>query len=126
MINYTVKTKKNPIDQTSKFYPQIAKQDYVSLKDVASEISGMCTVTLPDIVSVLSALQEQVEAVMRSGRSVRFGYLGSFRPTIVGKGTKKKEDVTEKLIERVRIRFTSGSYLRNKLKKESVRFKLVK
>ena len=123
MINYTVKSLRNPIDSTTKFYPQIGKQKYASLETIAEEISNMCTVTMPDIVSVLSAVQEQVEEILKTGHTVRLGYLGSFRPTIVGNAVAKKEDVTTKDILRVRVRFTMGSYLRKHLVKEQMKFK---
>lgn len=91
MINYTVKAKKNPVDASVKFYPQIGKQKATDLEEIAKEISVMCTLSLPDIVSVLSATQEEVENVLKKGRSVRFGYLGSFRPTIVSNPVERRK-----------------------------------
>lgn len=123
MINYTVKAKKNPVDASVKFYPQIGKQKATDLEEIAKEISVMCTLSLPDIVSVLSATQEEVENVLKKGRSVRFGYLGSFRPTIVSNPVEKKEDVGISNIKRVRVRFTMGGYLRKHLRKDMMKFK---
>lgn len=40
MINYTVKAKKNPVDASVKFYPQIGKQKATDLEEIAKEISG--------------------------------------------------------------------------------------
>lgn len=122
MINYTVKTKKNPINGDIKYYPQIGKQKFVNMEDIAKDIAGMCTVTLPDIVSVLSALQEQIEETMKQGRSVRFGYLGSFRPTITGEACETKEEVTAQKIKQVRVRFTPGSYLRKCMNMKELKF----
>ena len=92
-------------------------------EEIAKEISVMCTLSLPDIVSVLSATQEEVENVLKKGRSVRFGYLGSFRPTIVSNPVEKKEDVGIGNIKRVRVRFTMGGYLRKHLRKDMMKFK---
>ena len=47
MINYTVKAKKNPVDASVKFYPQIGKQKATDLEEIAKEISVMCTLSLP-------------------------------------------------------------------------------
>ena len=92
-------------------------------EEIAKEISVMCTLSLPDIVSVLSATQEEVENVLKKGHSVRFGYLGSFRPTIVSNPVEKKEDVGIGNIKRVRVRFTMGGYLRKHLRKDMMKFK---
>lgn len=37
MINYTVKAKKNPVDASVKFYPQIGKQKATDLEEIAKE-----------------------------------------------------------------------------------------
>lgn len=123
MIPYTVKAKKNPIDATVKFYPQIGLVKAVDMRDVAQEVSQMCTVTLPDVVGVFSAMQEEVETILKRGRTVRFKFLGSFRPTIVSKPAAKAENVGVNLIKRVRVRFTPGSYLRRQMKKNNLKFK---
>lgn len=54
---------------------------------------------------------------------MRFGYLGSFRPTIVSNPAEKKEDVGIGNIKRVRVRFTMGGYLRKHLRKDMMKFK---
>ena len=123
MVPYVVKAKKNPVDATVKFYPQIGLVKAIDMREIAQEVSQMCTVTLPDVVGVFSAMQEEIENILKKGRTVRFKYLGSFRPTIVSTPAVKAEDVGVSNIERVRVRFTPGGYLRRQMKKSNLKFK---
>lgn len=123
MVPYVVKAKKNPIDATVKFYPQIGLVKAIDMREIAQEVSQMCTVTLPDVVGVFSAMQEEIENILKKGRTVRFKYLGSFRPTIVSNPAEKAEDVGVDYIKRVRVRFSPGGYLRRQMKKSNLKFK---
>lgn len=123
MVPYVVKAKKNPVDATVKFYPQIGLVKAIDMREIAQEVSQMCTVTLPDVVGVFSAMQEEIENILKKGRTVRFKYLGSFRPTIVSDPVEKAENVSVSNIKRVRVRFTPGGYLRRQMKKSNLKFK---
>ena len=82
MINFDVIQRRNPKDGTVKFYSQVYTSEYMTLDDIAENISRECTVTVHDIKAVLSALEEQIIIALQAGRSVRFGDLGSFHVTL--------------------------------------------
>ena len=124
MINFDVIQRRNPKDGTVKFYSQVYTSEYMTLDDIAENISRECTVTVHDIKAVLSALQEQVLFALRDGNSVRLGDLGSFRLTLSGRPCETADEVTADTIEHLRVRFTMSSRLRSRLAvgQQGVRF----
>ena len=58
MINFDVIQRRNPKDGTVKFYSQAQTSEYMTLEDIAENISRECTVTVHDIKAVLSALEK--------------------------------------------------------------------
>ena len=127
MINFDVIQRRNPKDGTVKFYSQVYTSEYMTLDDIAENISRECTVTVHDIKAVLSALEEQIIIALQAGRSVRFGDLGSFHVTLQSKGTDTKEEFTTANIERVMVRFVRSSKMRSDLMigHKNVKFKAV-
>lgn len=127
MINFDVIQRRNPKDGTVKFYSQAQTSEYMTLEDIAENISRECTVTVHDIKAVLSALEEQIIIALQAGRSVRFGDLGSFHVTLKSKGTDTKEEFTTANIERVMVRFIRSSKMRSDLMvgHKNVKFKVV-
>lgn len=96
MIYYNVIKRKSPKDATVKFYAQSRISSYLTLDQIAENISRECTVTVHDIKAVLSSLQEQVILALQDGKSVRFGDLGSFHVTLKSGGAESKEEFTKK------------------------------
>lgn len=127
MINFDVIQRRNPKDGTVKFYSQVYTSEYMTLDDIAENISRECTVTVHDIKAVLSALEEQIIIALQAGRSVRFGDLGSFHVTLKSKGTDTKEEFTTANIERVMVRFIKSSKMRSDLMvgHKNVKFKVI-
>ncbi len=115
MITYIKQMKKNPINKEVKYYAQIAPVNVVNLDEVATRVSRCCTVTSHDIKAVISALQEQLIDMLRSGQSVRLGDIGSFRPTITSEACDSPEEVTAKSVKGIRVRFTPGCVMREGL-----------
>lgn len=113
MIQYVVKEKKNPITGKSKFYPQIAKTNPVTLNALVGQISYATTVTPADVKAVLDALQQQIIFMLTNGQTIRMGDVGSFRPTITSDGADEKKKANANLITKVNVRFTKGSKLRS-------------
>ena len=85
------------------------------MKELAQEVSDMCTLTAHDIKAVISALEERVYKALRNGQSVRFGDLGSFHPTISSSGTATEEEFSKENIRGIKVRFTPSSKLRYEL-----------
>lgn len=113
MIYYNVVKRKSPKDATVKFYAQSMTSSYVTLDQVAENISRECTVTIHDIKAVLSSLQEQVILALQDGKSVRFGDLGSFHVTIKSVGAENKDDFSKKNVSRLMVRFVRSSAMRS-------------
>lgn len=113
MIYYNVIKRKSPKDGTVKFYAMINRTSYVTLSQVAENISRECTLTVHDIKAVLSSLQEQIILQLQDGKSVRFGDLGSFRATLQSQGVANKEDFKKSNISRVMVRFVRSSAMRS-------------
>ena len=126
MISYIIKSKKNPIDNSVKYYAQAAPTSPLNFSTIAKNISDRCTVTEPDVLAVLNALQTEIIKAMQNGQSVRLGQIGSFRPTLSSKGLANKDDVSGDLIKAVRARFTAGSQLRAALQLTNADVKFVK
>ncbi len=81
-INWNKIQRKNPKNETKAWYPQVALAQTISADEVIDGIVGKCTLTAVDVKACLIALEEVVIEQLKLGNSVRFGTLGSFRPTI--------------------------------------------
>ncbi len=126
MINYKVRSAKLPRMEKPVFYPVAVVTSALTLQDVAKEVEKYCSLTVPDIISVVTALEDSIVSHLAQGHTVRLGYLGSFRPTIASKQTRTaKEDVKASDIKRIRCRFTPTSALNKTLSKDRLHFKRV-
>lgn len=112
MITYKVIPRKNPQTGEFMYYGSVLLDSSVDLETIANEIAKQNTLTPTDVTAVLVSLQEFICMHMRNGQSVRFGYLGSFRPTITTKGVDSEKLFKTSHIKAVRTRFTPGSQLR--------------
>ena len=125
-IKYILKPKKDPQKGTIKTYAQIAQIDHVDIDEVTKYLVDLSSLSEGEVASVLVLLQKYIIDVLASGRSVRLGDLGSFRPTIASRGAEAGEEfIPESLIENVRVRFTQSSKMRQMLDKRNVKFRLV-
>lgn len=116
MLKYSLISRKNPITKEFAYHANLAPVNPLKLDELAQEISGACTLTPHDIKAVISALEEQIYKTLRNGQSVRFGDLGSFRPTLSSSGTAAKEDFKKENIRGIKVRFTPSSKMRHELK----------
>lgn len=82
MINWNKIQRRNPINGSLRWYPTIALNTFVTADDVILGIVEKCTLTKVDVKAVLQALEDVIIEQLQNGNSVRFGTLGSFRPTI--------------------------------------------
>ena len=126
MIQFIPRAKKNIKSQKTMFYAQIAPTLPMTIKDVIAQIERQCTVTAPDVLAVLNALQHVIIQALHNGHSVRLGDLGSFRPTLVSYGVNTALEVTAKNIRRVRCRFTPSASITNELAMSNVELQMFK
>ena len=121
-MRYKVIERKKPGTQDFKYYGTIVLGEPVGLRAIVKEIEEKCTLTQPDILAVLSALESAIAAKLRNGQSVRFGTLGSFRPTITSQGSATKPTWAVNMIKRVRAVFTPSAQLKRDLSLKNCTF----
>lgn len=127
MIKYVIRAKRNPVDKTVKFYPQIAPATPVSLAQVVRRVEKRSTVASADVKAVLDALQYEVVDALQNGNTVRLGDLGSFRLTIKAKGSATSDEAKKAgadAITAVKVQFTKSPAMRAALSSPAVEFGL--
>ncbi|MDO4210399.1 MAG: HU family DNA-binding protein [Bacteroidales bacterium] len=82
MISWNKIQRRQPNTGSLRWYPTIALNSTVTADDVILGIVEKCTLTKVDVKAVLIALEEVIIEQLKLGNSVRFGSLGSFRPTL--------------------------------------------
>lgn len=127
MIQYKVVKRKKPITKEVIYHPAIAGVSVVSNQKIIERIEKKCTLASSDIKAVLDALEVELIDALRDGDAVRFGDLGSFRPTIHTKSKDAEKDVNAGDILKVRVVFTPTLRVKQALdvKKGYVRFSKV-
>ena len=121
-MKYKVVERKKPGTQDFKYYGTIVLGESVGLRKIIAEIEEKCTLTQADIVAVLYALESAVSKHLLAGQSVRFGTLGSFRPTIMSEGSSTAQDWAPNMIKRVRAVFTPSGQMKQNLSLKNCRF----
>lgn len=121
-MKYKVVEKKKPGTQDFKYYGTVVLGEPVGIRAIVKEIEEKCTLTQPDILAVLSALESAIAAKLRNGQAVRFGTLGSFRPTITSEGAEQANVWAVNMIKRVRAVFTPSAQLKRDLSLKNCTF----
>lgn len=121
-MKYKIVERKKPGTQDFKFYAQVVLGEPIGLRAIIKEIEEKCTLTQPDIVAVLYALESAVAKKLRNGQAVRFGTLGSFRPTISSEGATSAATWAPNMVKKVRAVFTPSSQLKKDLSVKNCTF----
>ena len=82
MIDWFKQQRRNPQNNALAWYPAISINSSVTADEVIIGIVEKCTLTKVDVKAVLIALEQVIIEQLKMGNSVRFGSLGSFRPTL--------------------------------------------
>ena len=122
MIQYVIRSFKNPRSGQVKLYPQMAPTTPVLRKELIREIEKTTVLASADIKACLDALEQKIVDHLIQGQTVRLGDLGSFRPTLSAEGTTDPEACNASLIKRVRCRFTPSGTMNLQLAKKAVNF----
>lgn len=150
MINWNKIQRRNPQNGSLRWYPTIALNSFVTADDVILGIVGRCTLTAVDVKAVLIALEEVIIEQLQLGNSVRFGTLGSFRPTIKSRlwdekkqkwvhggcyepndvidpdtGEVATKGVTADNIAGIQVCFTKSAEMQKKLARQNLHFNMV-
>lgn len=121
-MKYKIVEKKKPGTQDFKYYGVVVLGEPVGIRAIVKEIEEKCTLTQPDILAVLSALESAIAAKLRNGQAVRFGTLGSFRPTISSNGATSAAAWAVNMVKRVRAVFTPSAQLKRDLSLKNCTF----
>lgn len=121
MLKYTIKTSVNKFDNSDNlvFYKRLIPVQPVGLEEIAEEISKHNTLTRADIKGALTALEHFIVKHIQNGQSVRFGDLGSFRPTLKGKTFATREELLKSKDFKVMVRFTPSSKMKEMFRLEN-------
>lgn len=127
MIQYKVVKRKSPKTGEVIYHPAIAGVSVVSNQKIIERIEKKCTLASSDIKAVLDALEVELIDALRDGDAVRFGDLGSFRPTLRTKSQHEEKEVSVGDIAKVGVVFTPTLRVKQALdvKKGYVRFSKV-
>jgi len=109
----------NAIEPTApkKFYLRPVSSGEMTLDDLASEISHASSLTEADVHAVLQSLVRAIPRAIADGYIVRLGNLGSFRMSVNSSGSERREDVSEKNIQKRRLIFYAGRQVKKELEK---------
>ena len=121
-MKYKIVERKKPGTQDFKYYGTVVLGEPVGLRAIVKEIEEKCTLTQADIVAVLYALESAVSKHLLNGQSVRFGTLGSFRPTISSEGATSAATWEPRMIKRVRAVFTPSGQMKQNLSLKNCNF----
>lgn len=92
-INWNKIQRRNPRTDGKAWYPTISINTNVTVDEVIVGIVEKCTLTKVDVKAVLIALEEVIIEQLKLGNSVRFGTLGSFRPTLKTRAWNAKKNL---------------------------------
>ena len=121
-MKYKIVERKKPGTQDFKYYGTVVLGEPVGLRKIIEEIEEKCTLTQADIVAVLYALESAVSKHLLNGQSVRFGTLGSFRPTISSEGSTSSATWEPSMVKKVRAVFTPSGQMKQNLSLKNCRF----
>src|SRR5574344_1599549 len=100
-----------------KYLARLFRGTDVSIDQIANEISEVTTVSYPDVVACLKALETQILKYILAGQAVKLSLLGSFIPFISAKAMNTAEEVTADTIKRAGCRFFPSVNFKQAMKK---------
>ena len=106
-----------------KWYPILKSIGHMTEKQVAKEIADETTLNPKEAEMALYQFQKVLTKAILDGKTVKLGELGSFQLTIKSKGVDNESDVTASLVEKVNLRFTPSSEIKDNLKKAQFKAK---
>ena len=98
----------NKRDEAPLYYAVSQSDGGADIEWMAKRISQLCTVTRPDVLGVLAALQIVFIEAVQMGRLVRLGDIGDFRVTLRSKGVEKKERYSVSNILKAKLQYAPG------------------
>lgn len=106
-----------------KYMAHLWREADVNLDTIAQEIADATTVSYPDVLACLKAMEIHVSKYVLNGSAVKFGTLGSFIPSIKATCQDTLEKVTADTIKKTRCRFYPSPAFMRKLQKAQFAYK---
>ncbi len=106
---------KNSVSQT-KYVPKMQLETVVGVDEIAEMVEKKSTMSKGDILGVLSEVEVAISWMVELGHPVKMQYLGTFYPVLQVSSVNTPEEVSTKLIKRLRCTFKPGKYLKERLK----------
>lgn len=109
-VKYNVVERLNPSNRTapSKFYPSIASSGRKTLRQLATRIAQISTVSSPDVMAVIEAFLTVVPEELANGNIVELGDFGNFWLKSTSDGAETADAVSAKQITNLLPRFNPG------------------
>ena len=117
-IKYAMVLRKNTRTGIKSVYAA-AVNGSVDIDQVAKRIAAATTVTYPDVLAVVKALEEEIVSHLANGNAVKLSHLGSFYPTLISKGAEDTAHFSTSLIKGVRVRFRPATKLNKEIAKNA-------
>ena len=108
--------RKNPINQTVKWYLTQETQGTVGLEAIARAIEKHTALTYPDVTAVLLGLVQVLPEFLFLGQSIKLDKFGSFRVSVSSDGAESPEALTYRNVRGAKLIFTPGVEFKNRLK----------
>lgn len=103
------------------FLARIYRSQDVELDQIAMDIANSTTISYPDVLGCLKAMEIQISKYILQGHSVKLGLLGSFIPSIHAKAQDSVDKVDANTIKRFTCRFFPSASFKESLAKCSFR-----
>lgn len=124
VIRYKVVAKRNPLDNTTRYYAQPVLYSQISKEDIIEAAQRNTSIPRAYLDMAYDALINEVENFVMNGHSVQIPNLGTISCRINGKGADSRDVFTTELIRKVGFTFLPDPYIKKLLKK--VQFRQVK
>jgi predicted histone-like DNA-binding protein len=117
-MRYKLIVKSNPQNPEGlkKWYANAKKTGTMDIKEIAKIIAGRSSLTVGDVINVLSNFVDSLPMFLKLGMSIQLGDFGTLRLTISSEGVDNKDEFTVANIKGVRVVFTPSVELKNALK----------
>lgn len=100
-----------------KYMARLWREADVNLDTIAQEIADASTISYPDVLACLKALEIHISKYVMNGSAVKFGTLGAFVPSIKATAQDTLDKVTVDTIKKTRVRFVPSIKFKSSLKK---------
>ncbi len=119
MIRYIKVTKKIVTGQNQgmKFFARLFRGNDVSIDQLCQEIVESTTLSYPDVLACLKALEINISRHIQNGSAVKFNILGSFIPKIKATAMGTLEEVDATTIKAASCRFYPSTKFKDSLSK---------